>query len=183
MRWAILILPIIVAGCGSPTIPTAERSDFSGVWQGEYLVRSCIGGGICTSLQGQTLKLSVRLSQSGTNAIGVLTLGDTFVRGLNLDAVNVNVTGTISPTGALTLTGSRPAASPTDPNGELQVTRFAVQRDVQRGLTGIIEYSSRYSLTGSVPDVLGAARERRSGAAESPQRRNGPPTLDHSRSQ
>lgn len=146
MRWAISILAVTIAGCSSPTTPTADHSDFSGIWQGEYRVRSCLGGRTCTLFQGQTLRFLLRLSQAGTNVVGVLTLGDTVASGVNLDAVNVNVTGTISPTGALTLTGSRPAASPTDANGELQVTKFAVQRDVQRGLTGTLEYNARYSL-------------------------------------
>ena len=139
MRWALAAIAVAATACSSPTTPTAEQSDFSGVWQGEYLVTACSSGRVCIPFQNKPLSqsFSVRLSQTGTSVIGVLTIGG---------FLNVDVAGTLDPGGVLTLTGSRPAASAFDPTGDVQVTRLAVQRDSERGLTGKIEYVSRYTV-------------------------------------
>jgi hypothetical protein len=51
MRWAMTALAVTVLACGNPTTPTAlsppERSDFSGVWRGEYQVTTCDGARNC----------------------------------------------------------------------------------------------------------------------------------------
>ena len=146
MRWAITALAITALACGNPTTPTAlspaEQSDFSGVWRGEYQVTACNGARDCFAYRGTQRTFSLRLSQTGTNVFGVLTVGGVVNIG---GGVSVDMTGTVNPSGLLTLTGSRTAASASDPNGDIQVTRFAVQRDIQRGLTGSLEYVVRYT--------------------------------------
>jgi hypothetical protein len=146
MRWALAALAVTVVACGNPTTPTtlstAERSDFSVVWRGEYQVTTCNGARNCFAYRGTQRTFSLRLSQTGTNVFGVLTVGGIVNIG---GGVSVDVTGTVNPSGLLTLTGSRTAATAFDPNGDIQVTRFVVQRDMQRGLTGSLEYVVRYT--------------------------------------
>ena len=146
MRWVITALAVTVLACGNPATPTAlspgERSDFSGVWQGEYQVTACDGARNCFAYRGTQRTFSFRLSQTGTNVFGVLTVGGVVNIG---GGVSVEVSGTVNQSGLLTLTGSRTAASAFDSNGDVQVTRFAMQRDIQRGLTGSLEYVVRYT--------------------------------------
>jgi len=126
MRCLITAFAGTVLACGNPTTPTAlspaERLDFSGVWRGEYQVTACDGARNCFAYRGTQRTFSLRLSQTGPNAFGVLTVGG----GVNIGGgVSVDVSGTVNQSGLLTLTGSRTAPSAFDPNGDIQVNSLA----------------------------------------------------------
>ena len=165
------MLAVTVVACGSPTTPTtlspAERSDFSGAWQGEYQVTACDGTRNCFAYRGTQRTFSLRLSQTGNGVVGVLTVGGVVAGGFDIGGgVSIDVTGAVSSDGLLTLTGTRPSASAFDSSGDTQVTRFAVRRDIQHGLTGSFGYVVRYTPqqnpeTGSISwagDVTSASR-------------------------
>src|SRR5438046_8112047 len=101
-RW-VVAFAVTTLACGGPTTPTAltpsEQSDFSGVWQGQYLITQCGGTRHCPNL-GTAVTFSLRLSQSLSNVVGVLTIGHQAILG----GISVDVTGTISSKGSLTLT-------------------------------------------------------------------------------
>src|SRR5439155_24195722 len=116
--------------CGTaPMAPTRSLTtqDFAGSWQVQWQVTTCVGSRQCPRFVGNTVSSSLRLLVTATNAVGVLTLAGRD---------RIDVTGTIGTDGTLTLGGSKPAASPLDGSGEVELTRFLVRRDLQKGLVG-----------------------------------------------
>jgi hypothetical protein len=81
----------------------------------------------------------LRLAQTGNAVTGVL--GGVRTSG---GFVAVEVAGVVSPAGELLLTGLKPAASPFDRSGEVQVTRFVIRLPPTSGLSGTLEYVTRY---------------------------------------
>lgn len=109
-----VVLMLISAGCGSSTTsssPTAPRTatvtapapppppNFQGQWSGRWAVVSCTqtGGTATANFCGQVSGggLTLTLTQSGTTAQGTLSLVNT----------QITVSGPISATGTLVLTG------------------------------------------------------------------------------
>ena len=94
---------------GATTAPTPAVSNFAGVWQGEYRVTACSGERHCALSIGTARPFTLRLDQSGATVIGVFT-GD----------VDADVTGTVSASGELVLSGGANAVSRYDSNVEIE---------------------------------------------------------------
>lgn len=144
---AVPILAALVAlpGCGSdspagsPTSPSPPpvaapiptTPSYAGVWQGEYRVTACVGERHCTQVIGAMRAFTLRLEQTGAAVAGVLT-GD----------VGANLTGVVSASGELTLSGGVDPASRFDT--QVAVRRLTLRPASGGALTGGIEYAITY---------------------------------------
>jgi hypothetical protein len=138
-----MVRPLIVticlnmlAACGaSPASPKAESTPFEGVWQIEYRITSCNGWRHCVFRVGKTQKILLTLSQTGMNVTGVISGG-----------FYVDVTGTVSEAGEMTLTGFTPARSSLD--HEVELTQFKAHQMPQAGMTGALAFVERGTAQG-----------------------------------
>src|SRR5262249_49850399 len=78
----------------------------------------------------------------------------------------INVAGSVASDGSLTLTGSKPSATPFDKSGDVDVQRMVVKPSASSGLSGTLGYSARYtavqnpetSLVTRTGDIVSASR-------------------------
>jgi hypothetical protein len=102
----------------------------SGVWRGQYRITSSSGDRHCYCV-GQTRSFFLRLTQIGLQVVGVLG-GD--------EIIAVDLSGVVTRTEEVTLTGFKPAAGAFDAYGEIHVTRFVVRLSAPTGLAGTLEW-------------------------------------------
>ena len=128
---AAIVVSVACGSAGQP--PSSLETDFLGVWSGQYRIIRCFGDRHCPV--GQTRSFFLRLSQAGSYVTGIL----------GSDDLTADLSGTVGPTGDLTLTGWRPAASQFDARGDLQVRRFVLRLSTGSGLAGTLEYEVRFT--------------------------------------
>jgi phage protein U len=122
----------------SPATTTSPQSPFSGVWTGEYRITKSIGTRQSTFEIGTMRHFAVRLAQLGEAFVGALELVEAQTW--------IDISGRVEQDGTLVLAGTQDMVSNNDDTGKIEVTRFAIQitRD-EDGLTGMLEYTVRYS--------------------------------------
>jgi hypothetical protein len=136
---------LCAAACSSERTPsspspimTTPQSSFSGVWTGEYRITRSTGSRHSDFEIGTMGHFAVRLAQTGDAIVGALE----FVEAETW----VDISGTAEKDGTLVLAGTQGAVSSNDDTGKIEVTRFAIRvTDDQAGLTGVLEYTVRYS--------------------------------------
>jgi hypothetical protein len=124
------------AGCSAtknPASPSAPASgevpvDFSGTWQGNYRVTTCLGDYHCVVFLGSDRPYRIALTQVGASVTGIF-----FSEGVGIDVV-----GTVDKDRNLRLQAA-PIAVPT-PGSEF--TKFeALLTDANGALTGALQYT------------------------------------------
>lgn len=112
---------------------------FDGVWNLKYRATNCSGERHCPWVLGSTYDFSVRLVSSGAGYTGVVLLPSA--------GANVDVAGTVDPSGALVLTGIRRAPVVHRNVRDVEVTRLSLTR-AGGGVAGDFEYVTRGEWTG-----------------------------------
>jgi hypothetical protein len=127
---------VLSVACGSPGQPPSSiGADFSGVWSGQFRFTQCSGDRNCIFFIREPQSFFLRLTQAASYVTGIL----------GSDDLTVDLSGTVGPSGDLTLTRWRPAASAFDVSGEVQVTRFVLRPSPTTGLAGTLEYQLRFT--------------------------------------
>lgn len=120
-------------GGGGPPDPGTLPGAYDGAWEGQYRLVGCTGDRACPSQLGTTPPFTLRLDQIGGAVSGLFATA----------AFLTPVSGSVDPTGGLTLTGSIEAASPDDYTGSVTVRFLALRRSVDGGLAGTLLYEMR----------------------------------------
>jgi hypothetical protein len=139
MMFIVLAATEIASACSSDTTtaPSMRSPSYSGAWQGQYRITTCSAMRHCGMFIGQTTNVFLRLLQTGSAVVGVL----------RTNRATIDVTGTISPAGDLTMSGVTP---PPVPGGvQTQLTRGMFRVSSSSQLTGSFEYV----LSGVTPDT------------------------------
>lgn len=126
-------LIVLTYACGgSPSAPTTRTTDttFGGVWALGYTITECSGERHCVLTVGNVRTAQLRLTQNGSLVTGVFN-GDEIV----------DVTGTVSSDGALSLTGTMPALSAKD--HAVEFTATGLTKTDTGMLVGSIRYVER----------------------------------------
>src|SRR5262249_48877079 len=137
-----------ITGCGSRIgpAPSDPNLGFAGVWQGQYRITDCTGDRHCSEFIGDLRTFVLRLMQSGQSLTGVLVLRQQLTDNAYYHGdLTINVAGSVASDGSLTLTGSKPSATPFDKSGDVDVQRMVVKPSASSGLSGTLGYSSRYT--------------------------------------
>lgn len=142
----LFVSAITPTACGGPTSPTVPGTGetFTGIWQGQYRITECAGDRHCGAFIGGLRSFVLRLQQTGGSVTGVVVLVHEPVDNAYYQGdLTVNVTGDVAPDGGVTVRGRKPALSPSDASGDVDVESFTLKPSTSE-TTGMLAYVSRY---------------------------------------